>query len=73
MEGLLKPGYHYVMIRDDYSDLEEKIDYYSSNHEEAKFIINNAQNYVRNFINKDLETLISIKVLQKYELLYEGG
>ena len=34
MEGRLQPGVHYIEIKDDYSDLEDKIQYYST-HVEA--------------------------------------
>ena len=30
MEGKLKDGSHYIEVKDDYSDLEEKIKYYSA-------------------------------------------
>ncbi len=39
MEGLLRPGIHYVEVKGDYSDLEDKILYYSSNSKEAEEII----------------------------------
>jgi len=35
-EGELIPGRHYVRLRDDYQDMEEKIDYYRRNPAEAK-------------------------------------
>ena len=28
MEGKLIPNHHYILIKDDYSDLEEKLNYY---------------------------------------------
>ncbi|GIR91542.1 MAG: hypothetical protein CM15mP92_0060 [Halieaceae bacterium] len=33
MEGKLIPNYHYILIKDDYSDLEEKLNYYKKNTE----------------------------------------
>jgi hypothetical protein len=66
MEGLLKPGIHYVELKSDYSDLEEKIDYYSTHIEEAETIIANANEHVAQFQNQDLERLLSIKVLERY-------
>ena len=66
MEGLLKPGVHYVELKSDYSDLEEKIDYYSMHIVEAETIIANAHQHVARFQNKDLEDLLSIKVLERY-------
>jgi hypothetical protein len=69
MEGLLKPGIHYVEIKNDLSDIEEKINYYSKNIEEAQNIIDNANKHVQMFQNEALEDIISIKVLERYAVL----
>ena len=66
MEGTLIPNYHYVLLKDDYSDLEEKVQYYASHIDEAKQIIKNAHNHVEQFKNKKEEDLISLLVLKKY-------
>jgi hypothetical protein len=66
MEGLLIPDYHYVLINDDYSDLESKLKYYINNRDEALTIIKNANDYVAQFKNEQLEDLISLTVLNKY-------
>lgn len=66
MEGRLQGGVHYIEIKDDYSDLEEKIRYYSTHPEEAKAIIRNAQAFVDQFRDKEREELISLLVLEKY-------
>jgi hypothetical protein len=66
MEGLLIPDYHYIQIKDDYSDLESKIQYYSENTDKAISIIKNANKFVNQFRNKKHEDLISILVLDKY-------
>lgn len=66
MEGDLKPNVHYVELKDDYSDLEERIHYFIDNTEEAKFILHNAQNYCNQFKNSRKERLISLLVLEKY-------
>jgi hypothetical protein len=66
MEGTLIPNYHYVLLKDDYSDLEEKIDYYSKNIEESLAIIKNANEYTKQFQNKNREDIISLIVLKKY-------
>ena len=65
-QGKLKPNHHYVLLKDDYSDLEEKIDYYSSNTDEALYIINNAHKHVAQFFDHKSELLISLLVLEKY-------
>jgi hypothetical protein len=66
MEGTLIPNYHYIEIKADYTDLEEKMVYYSSHTDEALKIIENAHQYVNQFKNKEQEDLISLLVLKKY-------
>ncbi len=66
MEGKLKGGVHYIEIRDDFTDLEEKLQYYTSHEDEALQIIKNANCFVESFRNEELEELISLMVMQKY-------
>jgi hypothetical protein len=66
MEGTLIADYHYVLIRDDYTDLRERMEYYIKHPDEAKQIINNAHMYIEQFRNKKREDLISLLVLEKY-------
>ena len=66
MEGRLKPNYHYVLVKDDYSDLEEKVQYYISNPAEAKNIISNANKYTAQFLDKKSEDWLNLKVLESY-------
>ena len=66
MEGKLIPNYHYIEVKDDFSDLEERLNYYIAHPEEAEAIIQHAHEYVRQFFDKRRERLISLLVLQKY-------
>ncbi len=66
MEGELIPNYHYVEIKPDFSDLEERLSFYIAHPEEALRIIRNAHEYVAQFKNKQREELISLLVLKKY-------
>lgn len=66
MEGTLIPDVHFICIKDDYSDLTQKLQYYIDHPDEAQVIITNANTYVKQFMNSRLEDLISILVLQKY-------
>lgn len=66
MEGALQANVHYVALRDDYSDLEEKIDFYERYPEAALEIIQNAQIWMQQFMNKEEELLVSLLVMQKY-------
>lgn len=66
MEGKLIPDYHYIRIKSDFTDLEERINYFIGHPEKAQEIIEHAQDYVRQFKNKKREKLISLLVMQKY-------
>lgn len=66
MEATLIPDYHYVLLKDDYSDLEERMEYYISHTDEALQIIRNAHQYIEQFKIKEREDLISLLVLEKY-------
>lgn len=66
MEGKLIPDHHYVCIRDDYSNLEERMSYYINHPEEANTIIKNANAFVEQFKDKPREDVISLRVLEKY-------
>ena len=66
MEATLIPDYHYIHIRDDYSDLEKKIKFYIKNPEKLVQISRNANNYINQFRNHKNEKLISILVMEKF-------
>ena len=66
MEGTLQPNYHYIEVRDDFADLEERMQYYIQHPEEAEAIIQHAHDYVRQFQDQKQERLISLLVLKKY-------
>lgn len=66
MEGCLIPNYHYIEIKEDFSDLIEKVNYYEQHPEQAKAIIKNANEYVKPFKDKKREKLLSILVLKRY-------
>jgi hypothetical protein len=66
MEGKLIAGVHYVELKDDYSDLIEKINYYQEHSEEAKKIILNANQFVKQFKDLKKELILSLLVAQKY-------
>lgn len=66
MEGTLKPDQHFIGINADYSNLEEKLQYYIDRPKEALEIIESAKQHRNQFKNKNIESLISILVLKKY-------
>lgn len=66
MEGKLIPDYHYIEIKPDFSDLEERLDYYNQHPEEAKQIIEHAHTYVAPFRDTKRERLIALGTMAKY-------
>ena len=66
MEGLLEADVHYVVIKDDYSDLEQRLNYYIKNQDRALQIIENANAYVQQFKDTKNERLISLLIMKKY-------
>jgi hypothetical protein len=66
MEGTLIPDHHYIQIKSDYSDVEEKLNYYLQHPHKAQAIISNANKYVSQFMDKQREDLLSLLVLEKY-------
>jgi hypothetical protein len=71
MEGTLVGNKHYVEIKDDYSDLEERLTYYIDHPAEALQIIQHAHDYIDQFKHSKQEDLISLLVLEKY--FYKTG
>lgn len=68
MEASLIPGYHYIEIADDYSDIEEKLQYYLDHPDEALAIIDHAHEYAKKFRHRTTERYIQYKVAQRYFL-----
>ena len=69
MEGKLIPDYHYVLLKDDYSDFKEKVEFYEKNPQEAEQIIRQAREWVEQFYDDERELLISLLVMYRYFLL----
>ncbi|MEX2381179.1 MAG: glycosyl transferase family 90 [Opitutales bacterium] len=66
MEGRLVPGVHYVEVKEDYSDLEEKLEYYRRESGEAEDIVRNANAWVRQFMDRKREQKILLTLLWRY-------
>ena len=69
MEGRLIPDYHYIAIKDDLSDLEERLTYYATHPDEAQQIIDHAHAYVDQFRDEEREHIISLLVMEHYLML----
>jgi RNase adaptor protein for sRNA GlmZ degradation len=72
MEGQLIPNYHYIEVKEDFSDMEERLQYYIDHPEEAEAIIQHAHDFVDQFRDKKRESLISLQVLKKYFEITNG-
>lgn len=66
MEGLLIPDQHYILIKDDYSDLESRLKFFLDYPEKASLIVENANKHVNQFKDQKKEDLLSFMVLNKY-------
>lgn len=65
METTLIPNYHYILLQDDFSDLEEKFIWCENNQDKCKKIINNANKYMEQFKNEKQEKYIEKCVIEK--------
>lgn len=66
MEGSLIPNYHYIEIKEDLSDLHDKLYYYTTNIDESLQIIEHAHEYVTQFMDEERELLIQLLVMDRY-------
>ena len=66
MESQLIPDYHFICIKDDLSDLKEKLYYYIAHPELCLQIVKHANEYVAQFRDAKREQAIAILVMEKY-------
>ena len=66
MEGKLEHGVHYIQVKDDFSDAEEKIKFYMNKNDKCLEIIDNANKFVRQFKDLKQERLIQLLILKQY-------
>ena len=66
MEGKLEDGVHYIKVKDNFSDAEEKIKYYRNKNDKCLEIIDNANKFVRQFKDWKRERLIQLLILKQY-------
>lgn len=55
MEGSLKPYVHYIPLKDDFSDLDEIIEWCRNNDSKCKEISQNSTNFMKQFMNHEME------------------
>ncbi len=66
MEGKLVAGQHFIDVSDDYSNLDERMEYYLTRPKEAMEVSREANEHVSQFIDSKREYLISLMVFRKY-------
>jgi hypothetical protein len=66
MEEFLIPNVHYIQVRDDFSDLAQKMEWCNHHPAECKRMISNANRYIDLFLDEKTELRIQKKVLQTY-------
>lgn len=62
----IKEWENYVPIADDFSDLEQKLDWCKNNDDECKKISERASSYMSQFLDEELMERINKEVLQRY-------
>lgn len=66
METKLIANYHYVLLKDDFSDLKEKLDWCKNNQTECKKIVTNANKFMSQFIDNKIEQNLEKDVINTY-------
>ena len=66
MEDKLISGIHYIEIKSDYSDLEEKYKWCLNNLEKCKIIAESGKKYIEQFLNQENEIKITNKIIEIY-------
>lgn len=65
-EGLLVPGVHYVEVKSDFSDLQERLDWYRARPEACERIVEAAHAWAARFRDPVREKLVSLLVADRY-------
>lgn len=67
-EPWLKDGVHYIEVKDDFSDLDEKLEWCKQNDQQCKQIAYNGKDFIlKNFMNKKTEDEITVELIQKVQ------
>lgn len=66
MEEKLQPGVHYIPLKADFSDLQEKLDECRSNQRHCEQVLANARRYMQQFQDTEREAYIERQVLKGY-------
>ena len=66
MEDKLIPNIHYILLKDDYSNLEEKYKWCKNNLDKCKEISRNATQYMKQFLDIEKERELEKEVIRRY-------
>ena len=66
METTLIPNYHYILLKDDFSDLQDKMRWCNNHPSRCKQIVMNANEFMKQFSNIKKEEEIEKAVIKKY-------
>jgi hypothetical protein len=66
LETALVPGVHYVRVKDDYSDLEDRLRWCRENPAKAKRIAAQGRAYIRPFLDERREAEISTEIIRRF-------
>ena len=66
IEDRLIPNVHYIQLKDDFSDLEEKLEWCEQNPIKCQEIVNNSTQYMSQFYEDEREKYIEAQVIMTY-------
>lgn len=66
MHGAMIPGVHYIEVKEDFSDVAEKIIWYNSHPEEARRISETSKEWINQFKDNKREMIINYLVAERY-------
>lgn len=72
MEGLLEPFVHYIPLNEDFSDLEEKVEWANENPDKALDIVENGKLFMKMFEDEASECWIEDAIMKSYIKKLEG-
>ena len=65
-ESMLEPGRHFICVKEDFSDISEKIEHYLNKPKLCEEINEESKNYASKFFNKDRQYFLASIVAERY-------
>lgn len=66
MERKLIPNHHYILLKNDFSDLKDKLEWCNQNQDKCKIIIQNANDYMSQFKDEYVEKKLEEDIIKLY-------